>query len=134
SLLHTEHQRLYNDAINSEGKPEYADKAAAAQDMAQSIKEVAHGPASDVFRAIQEYDAPRYDNMTDFDQAIRERMGREATSSEKGQFQRIIDDRLETRDASEKAVSGAQAKVQKYGPKEKLSFEDAAKSVHDQIA
>ena len=133
SLLRAEHQRLIEDARSSEGTPDYAQKSAAAQDMAQAIKEVAHGPSSDVFRSLQEYDQPRYDNLTDFDQAIRERMGRESTPDEQSQFQRIVNDRVKTRDIATKEVDVAQQQVQKYRGKEKMSFDDAAKSIHDQI-
>jgi hypothetical protein len=101
--------------------------------MATAIKEVAHGPASDIMRSLQEYDAPRYDNLTDFDQAIRERLGRESTPSEKTQFERIINDRVRTQEAAGKEIDAAQQQVQRYRGREKMSFEDAAKDIHDQI-
>lgn len=102
--------------------------------MAQAIKDVAHGPASDMMRSFQEYDAPKYDNFTDFDQALRERLGRESNPQEKTQFDKIVNDRVRTRDAATKETEIAQQQVQKYRGREKMTFEDAAKSIQDQIA
>jgi hypothetical protein len=101
--------------------------------MATAIKQVAHGPASDVFRALQEHDAPNYDNITDFDQAVRDRLGRESTPEEKTHFTKIVNDVRSTGDAAGKEVDVAQRQVQKYRGKEKMSFDDAAKSIRDQI-
>lgn len=131
SLLRAEHQRLVEDARNAEGTPEYAAKSQAALNMATAIKEVAHGPASDVFRALQEYDKPRYDNVTDFDQALRERTGFESTPQQKVQFKKIADDVATTRNGAEKEIVKVQRQLSKQP---KMSFEDAYKRVHDQIA
>lgn len=134
SLLRAEHQRLVEAARQAEGTPQYEARSQAALDMANAIKGVAHGPASDVFRSLQEYDQPRYDNITDFDQALRERLGRESTPQEKASFQRIVDDVKRTGNGAEKEIVEAQSRVQKYlGKRSKLSFDDAAKSVQDQI-
>ncbi len=131
ALLGSEHQRLLEAARNAEGTPEYAEKSQAALDMANAIKEVAHGPASDVFRALQEYDAPRYDNVTDFDQALRERENRESTPTEKEQFKKVAKDVETTRDAAAKEVDGAQKQINKYP---RMSFDDAFKNIHEQIS
>ncbi len=130
SLLRAEHQRLLEDARNAEGTPEYEAKSQAALDMATAIKEVAHGPASDVFRALQEYDKPRYDNVTDFDQALREREGRESTPEEKSSFKKMSEDVASTRNGAEKEINGAQKRLSKFP---KMSFDDAAKNIRDQI-
>jgi len=131
SLLRAEHQRLLEDARNSEGTPEYADKSKAALDMANAIKGVAHGPASDVFRALQEYDKPRYDNVTDFDQALRERIGRESTPEEKAQFGKVANDVKSTRNGAEEAINGAQKRLSRMP---KMDFDSAASSIREQIA
>lgn len=133
SLLRAEHQHLVEDARASEGTPEYPQKAQSAFDMATAIKQVAHGPASDVFRALQEHDVPKYDNVTDFDQAIRERTGHESTPEEKTNFQKIANDVRKTGEAAGKEIEVAQKQVRQYRGKEKMSFDDAAKSIHDQI-
>ncbi len=130
SLLRAEHQRLLEDARNAEGTPEYEAKSQAALDMATAIKEVAHGPASDVFRALQEYDKPRYDNVTDFDQALREREGRESTPEEKSSFKKMSEDVASTRNGAEKEINGAQKRLSKFP---KMSFDDAARNIRDQI-
>ena len=131
SLLRAEHQRLLEDARNSEGTPEYADKSKAALDMANAIKGVAHGPASDVFRALQEYDKPRYDNVTDFDQALRERIGRESTPEEKAQFGKVANDVKSTRNGAEEAINGAQKRLSRMP---KMDFDSATSSIREQIA
>ncbi len=131
ALLGSEHQRLLEAARNAEGTPEYAEKSQAALNMAEAIKEVAHGPASDVFRSLQEYDKPRYDNVTDFDQALREREKRESTPTEKVAFKKMADDVASTRDTAAREVSAAQAKLGKFP---KMGFDDAAKSIRDQFS
>ncbi len=131
ALLGSEHQRLLEAARNAEGTPEYAEKSQAALNMAEAIKEVAHGPASDVFRSLQEYDKPRYDNVTDFDQALRERENRESTTTEKVAFKKMADDVASTRDTAAKEVNATQAKLGKFP---KMGFDDAAKSIRDQFS
>ncbi len=131
ALLGSEHQRLLEAARSAEGTPEYAEKSQAALSMAEAIKEVAHGPASDVFRSLQEYDKPRYDNVTDFDQALREREKRESTPTEKVAFKKMADDVASTRDTAAKEVSVAQAKLGKFP---KMGFDDAAQSIRDQFS
>jgi hypothetical protein len=133
SLLRAEHQRLVETARQSEGTPEYGARAQAAFDMAKAIKEVAHGPASDVFRAIQEHDQPRYDNVTDFDQAWRERERRESTLAEKAQFQKVAGDVRQAKNGANAEIEAAQGRVQRYRARESVSVDDAAKNIHDQI-
>lgn len=133
ALLRAEHQRLVNSARNAYGKPEYNELAQRAADMANAIKEVAHGPASDVFRALQEVDIPKYDSPADFDAIVRERMNREATPKEQETFGKIAD---ELKNGDKEVVAKAtevQRKLRQYRPKENVPFDEASKFVREQI-
>ncbi len=131
ALIGAEHQRLLEAARQAEGTPEYEAKSQAALNMAEAIKEVAHGPAGDTMRALQDHNKPRYDNVTDFDQALRERENRESTPEEKTAFKKMSEDVTSTKDAAAKEIDSAQKKLDKFP---KMAFEDAATNIQDQIA
>ncbi len=131
ALLGAEHQRLLEAARQAEGTPEWGNKSQAALDMANAIKEVSHGTFADVGMALQEHNKPRYDNVTDFDQALREREKRESTDTEKTAFKKMAKDVESTRDIAAKEIDTAQKKLNKFP---KMAFDDAAKSIRDQFS
>lgn len=133
ALLRAEHQRLVNSARDAYGKPEYNELAQRAADMANAIKGVAHGPASDVMRALQDNDVPRYDSPADFDAIVRERLKRESTPKEQETFGKVADELKNGDREVVKSAKDAQNRLRKYQPKETISFDEAAKNIREQI-
>lgn len=134
ALLRAEHQRLNEAARAAWGTPEYEARAQAAVDLANATKQVAHGPASDIFRSIQEVDKPRYNSPADFDSIIRERMNRESTPTEKATFERAANEVRNGEQEVSRVAEDAQAELRKYKPKETISFDEAVDHVRKQIA
>lgn len=139
ALLRAEHQRLLETARQSYGTPRYGELAKNAADFANATKQVAHGPASDVFRALQEADVPRYDSPADFDSILRERMNREATPEETQTFTRVAE---QVKNGDREAVSAAteaqtrlrRSRLKAAKMKEPMKFEDAADYIRRQLA
>jgi hypothetical protein len=132
-LVRAEHQRLVESARAAEGTKDWAEKSQFASDFANRIQQLAKGPASESFRAMQETDLPKYDNLTDFDQAFRQRMGREMDLAEKYQLTRTARDVKNATDSAGKEADQALNRTRQYRPKDKISFEEATKNLHDQI-
>jgi hypothetical protein len=132
-LLRAEHQRLLQKARNAYGTPEYPELAQRAADMANAIKGVAHGPASDIMRGLQDVDKPNYDSPADFDSIIRERMKRESTPEEQITFKAISDELRKADQETIKTASDAQNRLRKFSPKETISFDEAVNHIKEQI-
>jgi hypothetical protein len=133
-VLRVEHQRLLEKARAAYGTPEYNGLAQQAADFANATKQVAHGPASDIMRSLQDVDKPSYNSPADFDNIVRERMNRESTPEEQQTFQKAADEVKNGEQDMSKSASDAQARVSRYQPKETMSFEDAVDNLKKQIA
>jgi hypothetical protein len=131
--LRNEHQKLLSAARDAYGTDRYAELAQQAVDFANGMKTVAHGPASDVMRSLQDADRPAYDSPADFDNIIRERMNREASPEEAATFTKAADEMRNGNGEVSKAASDAQKRLDRYKPQEKMSFEDAANDIKRQI-
>lgn len=133
-VLRAEHQRLLNAARDAYGTPQYNELAQRAVDFANATKTVAHGPASDIFRSLQDVDKPRLDSPADFDNIVRERMKRESTPKEQETFKKVTDEVKNGDSEARQAADEAQQRLSKYKPKEEMKFDDAADFVRKQVA
>lgn len=133
ALLGAEHRRLVADAKQSEGTPQWDQKSQFAADYARAIQPFKTS-ASSVFHSLQETYEPTFDSLTDFDQHIRHRLGREMTPEEKTGFSQAASDVRESKNGATTEASAAVERVRKYRPKETMSFDEASKSLGEQIS
>lgn len=131
--LRNEHQKLLSAARQTYGTPAYPQLAQYAADFGNAMKTVAHGPASDVMRALQEADQPKYDSPADFDSIMRDRWQRESTPEQTKTFTKVSDELRNGDQEVKTTAADAQQRLKRYLPKEEVSFNDAVDHVRDQI-
>jgi hypothetical protein len=132
-LLRAEHQRLLEVARQSYGTPEYDARAQNAIEFANATKQVVHGPASEIFRSLQEADKPTYMSPADFDNIIRERIGKESAPEQAATFKKISDDVRNADTQTREAAANGQNELRKFRPGEVISFDKAADFIKNRI-
>jgi hypothetical protein len=134
--LRTEHKRLLDQARAAWDTPRYDALAQRANDFGNAVKGVAHGPASDVMRALQEDDIPTYTSPADFDAILRDRHNRESTQQEKKTFERTTTEVRKATTATQAAATEGRRQLRRTQPRlrKPVSFEDASDYVRNHIA
>lgn len=133
--LVVEHDRLVNEAAAQEGTPNYESAYQQSKDFATNVLKPAETKVSDTMRAMQIKAPIDYTRLTGFRRALNERMGREMTPQEAPAFERVANDVSKARQGEQISASDTAARVQKRFARVKdVTFEDAFKQLHDDIA
>jgi hypothetical protein len=136
ALLRAEHKRLLDQARAAWDTPRYDALAQRANDFGNAVKGVAHGPASDVMRALQEDDKPTYTSPADFDRIVRERLNRESSPAERKTFEKATGEVRKATVETREAAAEGRRQLRRTLPRSRkpVSFEDASDYVRNHIA
>jgi hypothetical protein len=133
-LLAAEHDRLVTEAAAQEGTPGYEAAYQRAKDFAQNMLKPAGTKWHQVGMGLQIEAPVDFSNLTGFRAALEKRMGRDMTPEEAPAFQRVAQDISKAKGEAQAAGREAANGVQKRFARVKdITFEDAAKQIHDAI-
>jgi hypothetical protein len=132
--LAAEHDRLVTEAAGREGTPGYEEAYQRAKDFAQNMLKPAGTKWHQVGMGLQIEAPVDFSNLTGFRAALEKRMGRDMTPEEAPAFQKVANDVAKAKGEAQAAGREAANGVQKRFARVKdITFEDAAKQIHDAI-
>lgn len=133
--LIAEHDRLLHEAAAQEGQPGYDQAYQAAKDFAQNMVKPAENAWHQMGVTMQIKAPIDYTNLTGFREAVSQRLGREMRPEEAPTFEKAASDVRQADAAARDATQRTTARIRQHFERVKdMSFEDAAKDIHDSIA